>query len=151
VKFILRGVAALFCLFLALLFIAMLLPDTKPAAVAAMPAAAPVSHLSPHEAALQSTTIAKYHGRKDELGMVLYETFTVRNDGAAAVKDLKIKCENEAPSGTTLDSNTRTIYEIVPAHRSRTFANFNMGFVDPQTSRSGCQIEDLTLAESTNP
>jgi hypothetical protein len=139
------------CLFAALLVLAAaFLPRPAQTAAASVPAApvpasaAPV--VDPHDLAMWSTKIVKYHGRKDELGMVLYETFTVKNDGPAAVKDLKIKCENEAPSGTALDSNTRIIYEIVPAHKTRTFANFNMGLINPQTSRSGCQIEDLALA-----
>jgi hypothetical protein len=144
VKVLIRSLAALFCLFLALLFIATLLPD-KPKASAAVTAGAPVRQLTPHGLALQSTAIAKYHGRKDEVGSILYESFTIRNDGDAAVKDLKIKCEHEAPSGTVIDSNTRTIYEIVPAHKSRTFPNFNMGFINPQATKSGCLIEDLAL------
>jgi hypothetical protein len=147
VKVLIRSLAVLFCLFLALLLLATLLPDKPRVSTAIAPAVAPVSHLSPHETALQSTTLAKYRGRKDELGMVLYETFTVRNGGSTAVKDLKIKCENEAPSGTALDSNTRTVYEIVPAHKSRTFSNFNMGFINPRTTKSGCAIEDLALVE----
>jgi hypothetical protein len=144
VKFILRSLAVIFGLFVLLLVIGALLPD-QPNRTAAAANIKVVPQLNPHDSALESTRIAKFHGRTDESGMILYGTFTIRNDGDAAVKDLKIKCEHRAPSGTVIDSNTRTIYEIVPAHKSRTFSNFNMGFINPQATRSGCQIEDLAL------
>jgi hypothetical protein len=146
-KFILRSFAIPFCLFVLVFVIGALLPNTPKSAATATndPPSAP--QLNPHDMALRSTSIAKYHGRKDESGVILYETFTIKNDGTAAVKDLKIKCDHSGPSGTVMDSNTRTIYEIVPAHKSRTFPNFNMGFIDPQATKSGCQIEDLAVVE----
>lgn len=98
-----------------------------------------------HYMAMQSTSITKFHGYKDESGLVLYENLTIKNDGPAAVKDIAIKCDDFAPSGTAIDSNERTIYEIVPAHKTRTFYRFNMGFINPQSSASSCVIENLTV------
>ncbi|HEY3874038.1 MAG TPA: hypothetical protein VGM92_01045 [Candidatus Kapabacteria bacterium] len=144
-KFILRTLGLLFCFFVLMLAIASFLPEQSHQAQASMPQ--PMTKLDPHEDAMKTTTIAKYHGHKDDSGMILYETFTIRNNGDAAVKDLTIKCDNGAPSGTVIDSNTRTIYQIVPAHKSRTFSNFNMGFIHPQATSSGCEIEDLALVQ----
>jgi hypothetical protein len=59
--------------------------------------------------------------------------FIIKNDGDVPVKDLEIKCTHSAASGTVIDSNTRTIYQVFPAHKTRTVRNFNMGFINSQS------------------
>jgi hypothetical protein len=50
------------------------------------------------------------------------------NNNDFAIKDIDFSCRLDAPSGTTLDFAETTIYEIIPAHSSRTFRNFKMEF-----------------------
>ena len=71
--------------------------------------------------------------------------FTIRNDSAYEIRDIEIVCDHYARSGTRIDRNERTIYDIVPAKRRRTFRNFNMGFIHSQVQKSGCRIADLVV------
>jgi len=116
-------------------------PGTTPANIT------PAEQLDPKAVALRATSISKFNWYKDGFGSVMTATFTIKNDGDKDVKDIEIKCVHSAPSGTVIDSNNRTIYEIVPAHKSRTFRNFNMGFINSQASSSSCGIEDLALVQ----
>jgi hypothetical protein len=70
---------------------------------------------------------------------------TIANDSDVGVKDLKVFCKHAGPSGTLIDSNTRTIYEIVKPHTQRRFMGFDMGFIHSQASTSECEIKDLAL------
>lgn len=69
--------------------------------------------------------------------------FTVKNDGDKDIKDLEIKCRHYAKSGTEIDSNTRTIYDVVKAHSVKKFKKVNMGFIHSQAAQSSCGITDL--------
>lgn len=84
---------------------------------------------------------------KEGFGSVMEANFTVKNDSDYDVKDLEIKCRHFANSGTEIDSNTRTIYEVVKAHSTRKFNKFNMGFIHSQAASSSCGIHDLSLAQ----
>jgi hypothetical protein len=108
---------------------------------------APAPPPDPHTVALQSTSITKFSRHKEGFGNVMEATFTIKNDGEMPVKDIQVRCTHSAPSGTVIDSNERTIYEIVAAHKSRTFHDFNMGFIDSQAARSSCEISDLSLVQ----
>jgi hypothetical protein len=121
-------------------------PSSTGTATADSKIAAPAP-ADPHLAALQNTKLEKFSWYKDGFGSVMIANFTIRNDGDVAVKDIEIQCVHSAPSGTVIDQNTRTIYDLIPAHKTRTFRNFNMGFIDSQASRSNCQIEDLTAVQ----
>jgi hypothetical protein len=76
---------------------------------------------------------------------IMKANFTFTNKNTYPVKDLEITCTHSAPSGTVIDKNVRTIYEIVPANGKRTFRDFDMGFIHSQVKASGCEITDLTF------
>lgn len=78
-------------------------------------------------------------------GVIMHATFTVDNPTTEAFKDIEIKCVHFAPSGTEIDSNTRTIYESFAPHRKKTIRNFNMGFINSQAQSSACKITDLVI------
>jgi hypothetical protein len=100
----------------------------------------------PHDLALTNTTITKLSWYKGGFGTVMMANLSIKNDGDAPVKDIEVKCEHSAPSGTKIDQNTKTIYELIPAHKTRTFRNFNMGFIDSQATGTNCRISDLVVA-----
>jgi len=78
-------------------------------------------------------------------GNIMEANFTIHNKGKRNVKDIEITCTHFAKSGTRIDSNTRTIYEIIKANSKKRFNNFNMGFIHSQAYRSSCVITDLIL------
>jgi hypothetical protein len=79
-------------------------------------------------------------------GMLMTANFTINNKNDYDVKDIEITCIHSAPSGTVIDSNTRTIYETFQARSKRSIRNFKMGFIHDQAKRSGCRI--VRLAKS---
>lgn len=108
--------------------------QNKPAAVAAVPAKpAPPSKLS-------QVTIEKWSWQKGGFGAVMIATFVLKNVNEVAVKDIEVTCEHSGNSGTMIDTNKRTIYEILKAKSSKTVTNFSMGFVHSQATKSSCSI-----------
>jgi len=83
---------------------------------------------------------------KEGFGNIMEANFTVKNDSNYDIKDLEISCHHYAASGTQIDSNTRTIYDIVKAHSTKKFMKFNMGFIHSQATKSSCSITDLSVA-----
>lgn len=91
--------------------------------------------------------IADFSWTKEAFGNVMEATFTIKNTLPVKVKDIEVKCTHSAPSGTVIDSNRRTIYEIIGAGRTRTFRKVNMGFIHSQANRSACAVVDVTRIE----
>ena len=75
---------------------------------------------------------------------VMVTDFTLHNPTQYSFKDFEIKCTHSAPSGTVIDSNTRTVYEVVGSKSTKVIRQMNMGFIHSQASRSACEITDLT-------
>jgi hypothetical protein len=71
-------------------------------------------------------------------------TFALRNTNPFAVKDIVITCQHFAPSGTLIDSNTRTVYQAIKPKASITVADFNMGFIHTQARKSSCRVAGFT-------
>lgn len=87
-----------------------------------------------------------FNWRKGGFDSVMKADFTVTNNSQYNVKDLEVTCNHYAKSGTKIDSNTRTIYDIVNAHSTKKFPDFNMGFIHSQASSSACTITSLSVA-----
>lgn len=82
---------------------------------------------------------------KSSFGVMTLNRLTVANRSDYDLKDIEVRCLHSAPSGTDIDSNTRTIYEIIPARTTRTFRDFNMGFIHSQAARTGCTIRNAVV------
>jgi hypothetical protein len=121
------------------------IPDTASEAVEAKLLKEGIAEaaLPPLKRAMARTKLTKFNWRKDGFGSVMIADFTVRNDSPYDVKDIEIQCKHSAPSGTVIDQNTRTVYQIVKANSARTFRGVNMGFINSQAEQSRCSI--LTL------
>lgn len=91
--------------------------------------------------------ITDFSWTKEAFGSVMQATFTIKNLLPVKVKDIEVKCTHSAPSGTVIDSNRRTIYEIIGEGQTRTFRDVNMGFIHSQANRSGCAVVDVTRVE----
>jgi hypothetical protein len=80
-------------------------------------------------------------------GVIMKGNFKIDNPTDHAFKDFEITCDHYAPSGTKIDSNTRTIYETVKAKGKKSVNNFNMGFINSQASSSSCHVTNLVLID----
>ena len=91
----------------------------------------------------EALSLGKVNWTKDGFGSVMIvNSATVTNDAIFDIKDFTLKCVHYAPSGTEIDSNTRTIFEVVPANGTRTIRNFNMGFIASQAESTSCEISN---------
>jgi hypothetical protein len=86
-----------------------------------------------------------FRWHKDGFGNVMIADFTLKNPTQYRFKDFEIKCIHSAPSGTQIDSNTQTIYEVVEPRSTKVVKDMNMGFINSQASKSDCEIIDLVL------
>jgi hypothetical protein len=82
---------------------------------------------------------------KDGFGSVMMASFIIQNPTRYRFKDVEIKCTHSAPSGTEIDSNTRTIYEMFEPRSTKQINKMNMGFIHSQATSSECRIKDLTI------
>lgn len=99
---------------------------------------------TPREQALQMVKL-DYQWSKAGFGSVMDADFTVTNPSPYAIKDITIECVHFAKSGTRIDSNKRTIYDVVPAGQARTFEQFSMGFIHSQADSSACKVVSLKV------
>lgn len=83
--------------------------------------------------------------KKEGLGAVMEADFTIANDNDFQIKDIDIKCTHYGKSGTQIDSNDRTIYEVIPPKSKKAFHNFNMGLIHSQASESSCKIVNIAI------
>jgi hypothetical protein len=100
---------------------------------------------SPKEIALRTASL-DFKWSKQGFGNVMIADFTIQNPSTYPIKDIEITCSHFGKSGTEIDSNTRTIYDVVPAKGKKTIKNFNMGFIHTQAASSSCKIVDLVIA-----
>src|SRR5262249_5054163 len=84
---------------------------------------------------------------KEGFGSVMVANFSIKNTLPWPVKDIELRCTHSAPSGTTIDRNTRTIYERIEANKVKRINNFSMGFIHSQASRSGCEIKSVVAVQ----
>ena len=81
--------------------------------------------------------------KKGGLDDIMIADFVVHNNSDYTIKDFEIQCFHYAKSGTQIDSNTRTIFDVVKPHSKKGFPEFNMGFIRSQVASSNCSITDL--------
>ena len=103
----------------------------------------PGSAPDPKRVALQNMELADITWKKDGFGSVMVLSATIKNKGASAVKDVEIDCDHSSNSGTKIDSNSKVVYEIVPAGQSIQVKDFNMGFIHSQAASTNCKITDV--------
>jgi hypothetical protein len=116
--------------------------DSTPAIT---PGSQPAAPKPSREVALANVDIVKFTWHKDAFKTIMKANFTIRNDNSVAVKDMEVTCVHSAPSGTEIDRNVRTIYEVVWPHSTRSFHDFDMGLIHSQAIRSSCVITDLAV------
>lgn len=93
---------------------------------------------------LQSVQL-EYSWSKSGFGNVMVADFTVKNPTQYRFKDFEIRCDHAGPSGTHIDSNTRTMYEVVQPKSTKKMKGVNMGFIHSQAATSSCRITDLVV------
>lgn len=94
----------------------------------------------------QGMHVEKIRWRKSGFGNVMVVDFTLRNDSLSRLKDFRITCDSQGNSGTDMDSNTRILYEVVEARKTKTFRNVNMGLINSQVATTSCRVDEASIA-----
>lgn len=81
--------------------------------------------------------------KKDGFGAVMMATFVIYNDNVVPVKDVEVTCTHSANSGTVIDSNSRTVYEVVQPNMWRSVVGMNMGFIHTAAAKTDCKVTDF--------
>ncbi len=131
-------------LFLIGIFVSELMPDDSTRSIgSSSPAIAPPPN--PKNVALANLEIKNLRWTKAGFDNLMQVTVTFMNNGKVDVKDVELTCDHFSNSGTHIDSNTRVIYEVIQAGKSRTFKDFDMGFIHSQAIKTRCSVTDLAL------
>ncbi len=83
----------------------------------------------------EALKITDFNWSKGGFGSIMIiDRLVVQNDASFPIKDFVIKCTHQAHSGTVMDFNSRLVYEIVPAGKTKLFREINMGFIHSQVA-----------------
>jgi len=104
------------------------------------PAYSPAPPPSQEDAARQNVQLVKYDWYKGGFDTVMFADLTIKNNNDFDIKDITVTCTGAGNSGTTIDTNSKTIYEIIKSHKRRTFRKVSMGFIHSQATRSRCEV-----------
>jgi hypothetical protein len=91
-----------------------------------------------------SVPILHFSWRKDGRDAVMMATFRIRNTNPFPVKDIVIRCTHTAPSGTVIDSNARTVSQIIQPEADLWVRDMNMGSIHDQAANSTCSTIGFT-------
>lgn len=84
--------------------------------------------------------ITDFHWAGGELRSLMVVDLTIENTLSTPVRDLEIECRLAGNSRTIIDTSNQTLYEVIGAGETRTFENFNMGFINSQVEYSDCKV-----------
>lgn len=93
--------------------------------------------------AINDVSLANMRWRKAGFGVVAYVTATIKNNHSTSVHDIELTCDFYGPSGTVINENSATVYETIPAYKTKTLHEVSLGFIDQQVTNAGCRIGDL--------
>ncbi|MCL2297776.1 MAG: zinc ribbon domain-containing protein [Proteobacteria bacterium] len=98
------------------------------------------------QGAIAALKIEKFDFVVDGFGnIMMLKNLKIQNNGARNIKDFEITCNHFSKSGTKIDSNKRTIFEVIEAGKAWSIKEFNMGFINQQAEKTRCEITDLVV------
>ncbi|MGB0911572.1 MAG: hypothetical protein ACPGYT_14510 [Nitrospirales bacterium] len=71
--------------------------------------------------------------------------FAITNPTTYALKDISISCDQIAPTGTKISTHSETIYAIVDANATQSFAGVELDQLHKQTKSLNCEIKNFTV------
>jgi hypothetical protein len=117
------------------------------ATILVLPAMSGAEDATDKELASKQIGIADWSWQRGGFDTVMIADFLFTNNSPWAIKDVQILCVHSSSSGTVIDKNRRTIFEVFPAHSARWVSNFNMGYIHSQAATSGAKVEDFEFVQ----
>jgi hypothetical protein len=84
--------------------------------------------------------------QKEGFGMIMEARFSVHNDNPMAVRDIEITCSSSGPSGSIIDTNSRTVFEVVRGRSYVDVEKMNMGFIRSEAVETKCRVTGFSKA-----
>jgi len=115
-------------------------------------AAASTIDVEPKPASLsRSDMLANFRIRgltweKDGFGTVMTASFFLHNDNPMAMKDVEVTCSSSGPSGSIIDTNSRTVFEVVRQRSFLQIDKINMGFIRSEAVQTKCRVTGFSRA-----
>lgn len=142
-----RAALAIFGVFFVLALIGMgmeHLPERQPTVTVAKPYDL---HKDPEYIAMSRRFDVKLEDMNWRLGgfdTVMIASFKIKNDRKVWIKDIVVKCDVTAASGTVLDSPTKTVFQSIGPGQSVKIRDLSVGFVRDasQAQSANCYVED---------
>lgn len=88
--------------------------------------------------------VKKMSWRLGGFDSVLVVDMTIENKSSLNLKDFVLSCSTKGASGTELSDTKKTLYESIPAGKTKSFRDISMGFVSSQSKKAGCEIISAT-------
>lgn len=114
--------------------------SNKPPSISAAPSVSDIKQQIKGQVRIENL---KWNTGASDIVMMLSATLVNQSD--RDIKDLEITCEHFSNSGTKIDSNNRTVYEIIKAGKSKKIRDFNMGIIHSQVATTNCSVSDLVV------
>jgi hypothetical protein len=89
---------------------------------------------------LANFRIGAFAWKKSGFGAVMMARFTIHNDNPMPLKDIEVTCSSSGPSGSIIDTNTRTVYDVVNQRSFLQIDDMNMGFIRSEAVDSKCRV-----------
>lgn len=96
-----------------------------------------------HRSIVANIKLEKVQLSKGGLATVGSVSFSIRNDNDFEVRDIDIRCEFWEKSGGAIGESRKTVHGTVKAKSTKVVNNFNLGFINPQATRGGCEVTDV--------
>lgn len=98
---------------------------------------------------IKNTTITLEQWEKVGFDNVAQISAFIVNASDHDVKDVQITCDYYSNSGTKIDKNEKTIFEVVPARQFLVIDKFNIGLINSQATKSKCFVSNLVVLGKT--
>ena len=95
---------------------------------------------------LANFRISAFSWQKDGFGTIMMARFVVHNDNPMRLKDIELTCSSSGPSGSIIDTNTRTVFDIVGQKSFLQVNKLNMGFVRSEAVETKCRVTGFSRA-----
>jgi hypothetical protein len=87
-----------------------------------------------------SISVTKTNWVKGGFGSIALLHLTLKNSSTRAVRDVNLNCYFYGPSGSEISHTNVTVYETIPAGKSKTSKELNLGFIDTQVQTGSCHV-----------
>jgi hypothetical protein len=93
---------------------------------------------------LANFRIRAFSWEKDGFGSIMMARFILHNDNPMPLKDIEVTCSSSGPSGSIIDTNSRTVFDVVRQKSFLEVDKINMGFIRSEAVETKCRVTNFS-------